>query len=383
MIDSKKLLWEAGTYNKSMLFPEDTDLTESQRDILELPINDDFMIVGGPGTGKTVMAVYRAKRAVEESDYKPVLLLVYNNPLKEYISMALNMIDASNVDVSTYHQWIFDIYREYQFGSVPKVDDEFDWGKVTVAISRIGKRYSHIVVDEAQDFSEPLIKLLNLVSYNHTYFIDPNQSIEEGKTCVVDVIRKFFTSDKVKELNWNFRNTNEIRDLARLFCVKGEPPISIASGKKPVAVRCTPGDFDELNRTMLSYIKRYSGKNIGIITNSRMQTRIYDFLNENLSHTNVQMHKPQTAHRLNFSKPGVKIVSFGTMKGLDFDVVLIPLFDKIDSHHDEVIDNNRVYVSITRTHGDLYLFYWGDRISSKKIDTMSKLRANSHLLDWI
>ena len=266
MIDSKKLLWEAGTYNKSMLFPDDTDLTESQRDILELPIKDDFMIVGGPGTGKTVMAVYRAKRAVEESDYKPVLLLVYNNPLKEYISMALNMIDASNVDVSTYHQWIFDIYREYQFGSVPKVDDEFDWGKVTVAISRIGKRYSHIVVDEAQDFPEPLIKLLNLVSYNHTFFIDPNQSIEEGKTCVVDVIRKFFTSDKVKELNWNFRNTNEIRDLARLFCVKGEPPISIASGKKPVAVRCTPGDFDELNRTMLSYIKRYSGKNIGIIT---------------------------------------------------------------------------------------------------------------------
>lgn len=382
MSDLKRTKWLEKKENKSMMFPEKEELTDTQKNILDLPTTDDYLILGGPGTGKTVTAVYRAQKAVVNSAYKPVLILVYNYPLKEYISLALKMVGASNVDVSTYHQWIYDIYREYQFGSVPKDDNEFVWDKVQKAISKIGKRYSHIVVDEAQDFPIPLLKLINMVSVNHTYFIDPNQSIEEGKTSTYDVIRSFFTSDKVKELNWSFRITNEVRKLAKLFCVKGEPPISSSSGKKPVAVGCTPNDFDELNRTLLSYINRYPGKNIGIITNARMTNRVYEYLNTHLAFVSVQRHKPPE-HKISFTRPGVKILSFGTMKGLDFDVVFILLFDRIDSHHDKVIDFNRVYVALTRTHGDLFLLYWGDRVSPKKIDTMSILRDNSDTVDWI
>lgn len=52
--------------------PRDRDLTKEQLPIISLPIDEDYVIVGGPGTGKTVMAVYRAGMMRN----KKVLLLV-------------------------------------------------------------------------------------------------------------------------------------------------------------------------------------------------------------------------------------------------------------------------------------------------------------------
>ena len=368
----------------SLYIPEEFELSERQKDILKLPINENYLITGGPGTGKTVLAVYRAKMAVEASDYKPVLLLVYNNPLKEYISSALKQKFYYNIDVNTYHQWIYDIYREYGFGNVPDAEGEFVWTKVSSAFSRIGKKYSHIIIDEAQDFPIPLLNIIKRASENQTYFIDPNQAIENGKTDVVDFIRGLFLSEKTEELSTSFRITKEVAELAKLFCENGKAPFSIRSGKKPVAVHCPPGDFDHLYKMISGYIRRYEGKNIGIITNPRMRNRAYDYFIEHLPKSfNVQKHSPKTLHKINFSIPGVKIVTFGTMKGLDFDVVMIPLFDKIESHNDKVVDYNRAYVAVTRTHGDLYMFYWGDHTSSNRIDTMSRLYANRSVVDWV
>ena len=350
----------------SLYLPKESELEKKQKNVLDLPIKDNYLVVGGPGTGKTVLAVYRAKKAINESQYKPVLLLVYNNPLKEYISASLKQLKMTNIDVSTYHQWIFDIYREYQLGTVPKVGSDFNWDRVVPAISRIGKKYFHIIVDDAQDFPVPLIDLLKRVSDNMTLFIDPNQAPE-----------------RVIKLTKNYRNTKEIVDLARLYCTNGKPSESSVSGGKPYFIKCESGNFDSLNALMKGIIIRYPKKNIGIIANSRMVTRVYEYLKDNLpTEILVQMHKPQTAHRIDFSKPGVKVVSFGTMKGLEFDVVLIPLFDKIDSHNDDIIDYNRIYVAVTRTLGDLYLLYWNEIIYSNKIDTMSKILSNRKLLEW-
>ena len=45
-------------------------------------------------------------------------------------------------------------------------------------------------------------------------------------------------------------------------------------------------------------------------------------------------------------------------------------------------NNNRIYVAVTRTLGDLYLFYWNETTYSNKIDTMSKILNNRKLLEW-
>ena len=51
----------------------------------------------------------------------------------------------------------------------------------------------------------------------------------------------------------------------------------------------------------------------------------------------------------------VKIVSFGTMKGLEFDVVIIPNIDLIRATSSQKIDYHRMYVAMTRARENLYM----------------------------
>jgi len=56
-----------------------TDLSGEQEDILfDAPLKDIVLIIGPPGSGKTVMAFLRAQALTKR--FKIVSLLMYNNP---------------------------------------------------------------------------------------------------------------------------------------------------------------------------------------------------------------------------------------------------------------------------------------------------------------
>jgi DNA helicase IV len=362
--------------------PNGADLSGEQLDIINLPTTKDWVIKGAPGTGKTVMAIYRAGQASKTSKGKPVLMLVYNRPLMSFISTAVKGTYYKNVYVLTYHQWLNDIYREYHLRSVPKVGKDFDWPKVDSDLAGIGKKYSHIIIDEAQDFSIELLKILKRISDHITCFIDPNQAVEKGKTGTAKAIKAICVESPFT-LTKNFRNTKPIRDLTALYCKDGVPAPSNTSGKKPVITLCKPNDFVDLNKKMLAIIKQNKEKDIGIIVNNKSQNKTYESIkNANISKLIVQMHKADTKHKIDFDKRGVKIVSYGTMKGLEFDIVLLPLFDKIKMEDGGDVDTNRVYVALSRPVFELYLFYWSEETSPGWIDTMSTLTANRNMLVW-
>lgn len=70
--------------------PNQADLTIEQTEIINLPTNKNFVIQGGPGTGKTVMAIYRAGQMPRNAR---VLVLVYNRPLCEFIKTGIKDSD--------------------------------------------------------------------------------------------------------------------------------------------------------------------------------------------------------------------------------------------------------------------------------------------------
>lgn len=362
--------------------PNGSDLSEEQLDIINLPITKDWVIKGAPGTGKTVMAIYRAGQASQVSKGKSVLILVYNKPLMGFLSTAVRGNYYKNVKVLTYHQWLYDIYKDYSLGSVPKEDDDHDWVAIAYALSGIGKKYAHVIIDEAQDFPIELLKILKKISDHMTCFIDPNQAIEIGKTDTFDAIKTLCVEAPYK-LTRNFRNTKPIRDLSALYCKEGEPAPSDTPGKKPVIIKCASGNFDDQNKKMVDIINRNKEKNIGIIVNPKSQNPTYNALKELLSSdVIIQMHKPMTKHEIDFNKPGVKILSYGTMKGLEFDLVLLPMFDKIEMKDGGVVDANRAYVAVSRPVNELYLFYWSEKPSVGKINTMTALTRHRELLEW-
>ena len=87
--------------------PEYSRLNPQQVDMINLPTSRNFMIKGSPGTGKTVVAIYRAAQMRN----KKVLMLVYNRPLMLYLRSAIEDMNLSNCTVNTYHSWMTDFYR--------------------------------------------------------------------------------------------------------------------------------------------------------------------------------------------------------------------------------------------------------------------------------
>ncbi len=63
--------------------PKNSDLTDEQRVVVNLPFDKNHLVTGAPGTGKSVIAIYRASDMANAGN--DVLMLVYNRPLKLYI----------------------------------------------------------------------------------------------------------------------------------------------------------------------------------------------------------------------------------------------------------------------------------------------------------
>lgn len=369
----------------SFQLPNGNDLTIEQLDIINLPTNEDWVIKGGPGTGKTVMAVYRAAQIGRK---KKILMLVYNKPLQLYIETAVSGPAYKNCEIKTYHQWISDFYKkEFPRQSVPKFGSfDHDWDTILEQCDGLGIKYDHVIIDEAQDFPIELIRLLKQLSKNITCFVDPDQAIEEDKTDTADMLTTICTESPY-ELTRNFRNTKPIRDVSTIFCNlnNGEPVDSDIDGELPVIEECD--DYDDMNEKMALVIDQNKGKNIGIIVNKKSVNRTYNELKQSLvaisdGNINIEYYKPPN-NLIDFNIDGVKILTYGTMKGLEFDIVLMPRIEKISSTGDKFTDYNRLYVAVTRAQSELHMYYFDTYINDRKwIDSTTPILENEEMFEW-
>ena len=356
-------------------------LSSEQESIVNMPTSRDYVVQGSPGTGKTVMALYRAVR-ISQRDNCNVTILVYNRPLMMYMETATKSNSQfAKVKVNTWHSWLNDFFKSHFNISTPKVEAfEPDWSEVKSYCQRVPNVIPHIIIDEGQDFPIELVRCLKIVAKNITCFIDPNQAIDEGKTEVVDILKGLFV-ECPKTLTINYRNRKPIADLSRLYWngigVFAEPNTKDVGSGKPRVIQCD--DFDELNDKMCDIIRDNRGKSIGILTNNKWLNRTFSSLEDELEGEGIELEmfkaKAKT-DELDFSKKGVKVMSFGTMKGLEFDLVIIVCFEMMLATGDPNADTNRAYVAITRACQDLRITYFKLTSGPKWAQVMKKLSAD-------
>ncbi len=366
---------------KEMAFelPDYSSLNHEQRDVINLPTNINFFIKGSPGTGKTVIAIYRAAQMRN----KKVLLLVYNRPLMLYLQSAINTLNITNCEVKTYHAWLSSFYRIQRRTSVPNFGQfQYDWKQILLDFKNIGTVYDHVIIDEAQDFPEELLQALPEVSKNITCFIDSNQAIEPNKTPVIKAI-KSLCMESPYTLQYNYRNTKEIAAVAKLYWSGdghfAKPDVS-HSGNKPTLIKCD--NFNNLDNEICKIITSNMDKTIGIFTNPQSLNKFYNNLSSLLNKkVNVELYKTGGNNsNINFDTNGVKILSYSTMKGLEFDIVILAAFDKVRSTGDTKADQNRAYVAISRAKEDLYIYYFSEQNNGTKwINTMAAINNNINL----
>ena len=86
---------------RAFKLPGVQDLNKDQDSVLMLPKAGQHLIIGGPGTGKSVVALLRVMQFRDDNDY---IFLVYNKVLETSTKQLLE----NNLKSKTWKWWFFD-----------------------------------------------------------------------------------------------------------------------------------------------------------------------------------------------------------------------------------------------------------------------------------
>ena len=346
--------------------PSYQQLSKEQDAINNLPLTGSYLVVGPPGTGKTVLAIYRA--AIFERAGKTSHFMVYNVALRRYLEQAMKETEVGGI-ATTFHAWMYRWYWK-NFGRKPHMQEQDRWTHDWAAIFRDlirnheFDRYDHLVIDEAQDFPKDFFFVMQRIAADITVFADENQRITSSNSTLKE-IEKYVSPGQVHRLSVNYRNTRPIAEFSQHFYAglqSGVPDLPERKGPKPRAVGCP--DVHAQTEFIARYERNHDDIDIGVIVASKQE--LFDIRGKLRGKTTnpVQTYvggqkKYQT---LDFTRRGIKLIMYPSAKGLEFDTVFLPLLESRQTPPDSDIEKMRFYVLTSRARQELYLTFSGDEL---------------------
>ncbi|GAB4381666.1 MAG: ATP-dependent helicase [Elainellaceae cyanobacterium] len=351
-------------------------LTKRQASILDfLEEQESAVISGAAGTGKTVIALEKARRLSDRGD--SVLFLCFNTALKNFLQQAHGL---PRVDYQTFHGLAGKVVGDGQDKTYSQLEEDFlNW----LSDGRNPWNYQHLIVDEGQDFvSEWLEWLIERTEGCRYVFYDKKQLIYRDRLAAwVE------NADCRLVLNKNCRNTLQISRTAYRFA--GLPP-----GQSDEMVHGRNTCLHEISDrsqipTLISELvgrliqeKAVEPEEIAILT---MQTEERSAL--------ARLEKVSTSPLSSLIEKGkICFTSVRKFKGLEAKVIF--LIDISLENFSEQDFLNRLYIGCSRGVHELYLLLENVNQDSLKaaceaIHPGSKLKRNKknfeHLLNakWI
>ena len=358
--------------------PDIQDLSKDQERARLLPNEGCHLIVGGPGTGKSVIALLRARRhhrAAENRRAGP----------QEYVFLAYNrlLIAASRelmggqVHAKTWISWFRSVYlsalREY----CPARDGQafdLDWQAVAEGIRSAGERAAptprFLIIDEGQDMPPAFYRALADLGFEHYFVVaDQNQQITNQHSNIREIADSLdLDTDERIELRENYRNTYSVARLALSFCVDdpaspcAQLPAPGGSARTPVLMEYGPGcpwEFDDIVKRLLKAADRDPARLFGLITPDNETRRRWlaalPVTQVKLDHGRpriVTYASGEEQGDLRFSEGGIFVINAQSAKGLEFDSVILA---DINRYHCNPKDKSqmedmrrRFYVMVSR-----------------------------------
>ena len=310
-------------------------LTDGQIAVLDaFRRNHRVTVLGGAGTGKTVLAAEKARQLAAEGNR--TLLLCYNRLLAVLLNRDPTLI---GVEVSTFHSYCEKAVREWEGRTIQRDDQWWETEAAIALVSAIeGNGPDAIVVDEAQDFAPDWLEALEAILAHGKaspfyVFADPNQTLWDRGW-------KLPFESPILELSTNCRNT---RPIARSVSAVADLPVFDRSVAGPEPV----------------WTEASSSSDGGATTADTVAMLIEDgFEPENIV---VLCESAATAQRLrgralpgtvftSYGKSGVVVETIARFKGLEADAVVVVL----DEPPDEAPDKT-AYVAFSRARSYLHV----------------------------
>ena len=357
------------------------ELTKEQESVLALPLDGQHLIVGGPGTGKSVVALLRARRLASREH--PYTFLVYNHLLNR----ANQQLFPKNLVSKTWNSWFFSLYRKEVGRSAPMIEDSspssfkpIDWEQVIRCFESLdlgrNERMHWLVVDEGQDMPPEFYQSLIEIGFEKFFVVaDQNQQIasENSNRGDLEDVLNVETQDVI-ELHVNFRNSHSIALLARQFYTgdpASPPPELPRSGRSstPTLYRYSRDRYGIVIRRIVLTADNKPRRLVGLIT-PRDEIRFR--YHRDLSNTAQVMLKegklsnglPQIrtfsnrdqSQDVRFDRGGILVINVQACKGLEFDTVICADIDQFPIQTDDLDRARKLfYVMVARARRKVVL----------------------------
>ena len=352
------------------------------------------IIVGPSGSGKTLILVHKA-----------AFLLKYNPDIKNISCLS---VITSHLSITLKGYWLtkkflwvkmgYSVFHFYQLCSEIIGEDVAYENETSEYYEMIDQetlskvqdyimKYDAILVDEGQDFSDNMYKivtaLLNKKTNNLTIALDDNQDIYRRDSLWKDVGVQ--ARGRVHKISYAYRNTREISNFASKFIGKTEakadtqqsgqlelfPDFFDFSGPKPELEKFQ--DFDSITEYVAEKIKEllkiercpyseiaiiYTIKSPGDNLKESLPLMIEKVLESNGILSNWTSENYRSKKSYDITTNSVTISTIHSVKGLDYSCVFLLGLDYLEGERWSEDQINRLtYVAITRARYQLFIPY--------------------------
>ena len=370
-----------------MRMPSEAELSKEQRTIINAPDEGTLLVVGPPGSGKTVIALWRAGNLARRDPPVPVKLTMHNQVLWRYTENP--EINKPSIKKETFSTLLGKWWRDSVGTSFPVIDGDSKKKDYEAAFQEIianedipvrirqsdSGHWGNLILDEAQDFKDSAHRLLFYVQKvifadwaeppTLLILMDENQKLDDDNVSnakVRDI--HILCEDDEYELRKNYRNTLQIARFSRHYYIDGigrPPDFPDREGVKPRVY--VTDSIDEDVEMIAKHAENHQDREIGVLVPyTSTRKRLFEKLQARLSGScRVQTYGYETGGRAGVKKvkfePGtVTILCFASAKGLEFDTVILPQLQTYRLGAIKDIEAKMaLYVMCSRARTDLFL----------------------------
>lgn len=317
--------------------PTQTQLTYAQQSAVNQ--TNPIALSGGPGTGKSVVSLWRHINCHRRNVNS--LLLTYTVSLREYLKQSARTQEPSAANA------------------------------VYTSLAGKGRcvNYEEVIIDEAQDQDEEYYHDIKSMCDKVTYGADDAQIAYPDHCCTTETLRSIFPYNTRCILDQNFRSTYYIMQ----FVKKAFPNARISQdilddlmdrqrmGSKPNYMIFNDGGFGSTstkqNNVIRDIINRYRSNthNIAILVPWKRDVQNYADMLKEMGFSGFSYYYEGAPDGMAGIK-NLHVTTFKSAKGLEFDTVIIPDFEK----YPRICGNYNIewkdfYIGVTRAKMNLYL----------------------------